>query len=122
MIVMNNGNYIRHFGTARLIPGTNKLNDEDVESFKEALKNKLNKRLTVLKEIDFIEDKKITELSADEAQKLIKDTYSVALLEQFLSDEEKMLTKKRTTVVKAIQEQINAIEKPSEDEIVDRNG
>jgi len=120
MIVHNKGKYIRHFGTVRLIPGTNRLNTEDTKAFKISLSNKLNKSLVDSREIYF-EERKFTNLNAPDALELIRDTYDLSVLNQFLKDEEAKGTKKRSTIIETINAQIDAIKNPDNDKIVDPN-
>ncbi|EUJ44048.1 hypothetical protein [Listeria fleischmannii] len=42
IIVENKGDFIRHFGSVRLIPGTNNIDDSQVKELKDALKHPLN--------------------------------------------------------------------------------
>lgn len=118
MIVKNLGKYIRHFGDVRLIQGTNKLDETETILFKEALKHPLNKVLVDKSEIEFEEKtESISDMSAKDAEKAIKDTFDLNLLDEFKEDEEG--GKKRATVIKAIDLQIESIENPDEDTIVD---
>jgi len=119
MIVQNKGNYIRHFGTVRLVPGVNQLGVEDIKAFKTSLGNKLNNFLVDSGEIIFEESKKITDRKADEIIELVSDTYDLDALGQFLNEEENRGSKKRATVINAIQNQIEAIKNPNKDDIVD---
>ena len=120
MIVKNLGNYIRHFGDVRLIPGTNKLNENDTELFKESLKHPLNKVLLDNEEIEYeCETESISDMSAKDAEKAVKDTYDLSLLDEFLDDEE--AGKKRSTIIKAIESQIKSIEDPDAKDIVEND-
>lgn len=118
MIVKNLGKYIRHFGDVRLIQGTNKLDESETVLFKEALNHPLNKVLIKSKEIEYEEKaSSISDMNAKDAEKAIKDTFDLNLLDEFLEDEEG--GKKRATVIKAIEAQVDSIENPDEDTIVD---
>lgn len=122
MLVHNKGEYVRHIGV-RLVPGVNKLLSFQEKKFEEALKHKLNQHLVDSDEIVIIKDaneKKVDTLSslnAEKAIELIKDTYELAALDQFLKEEES--GRKRKTVIEAIQQQIEYIKNPPEDKIVD---
>ncbi|MFL2133013.1 hypothetical protein [Desemzia sp. FAM 23990] len=123
MLVQNKGEYIRHVGV-RLIPGTNNLETDEAEAFKEAVRtNPLDKAL-VGKEIFFDSEKPdavISEIKADDALLLIADTFDVDLLNRF-HDEEEGSKRPRTTVLKTIENQIASILDPNEDDIVDQEG
>ncbi|MCI3027693.1 hypothetical protein LMF32_00895 [Desemzia sp. C1] len=120
MLVQNKGEYIRHVGV-RLIPGTNNLESEEAEAFKEAIgTNPLDKAL-VNKELFYDAEKPdaaIKDIKANDALALIADTFDVNLLNQF-HDEEEESKNTRTSVLKAIETQIASILDPNEDDIVD---
>lgn len=112
MIVHNKGKHIRHIGV-RLIPGANQLNGDEGESFLKAAEHPLNKVL--LNNEIFYELKDLNDISAPKATVLVKDTFDLALLEEWKASES------RKTVLKAIDEQIEAIKNPPEDKIVTPN-
>lgn len=111
MIVHNKGNYIRHIGV-RLIPGANELKEDAIDVFLQECDHPLNKVLIDNKEIVF-ELKGISELSAPKASSLVKDTFDLNLLEEWKDAET------RKSVLKAIDEQIEAIKNPPSDKIID---
>lgn len=123
MLVHNKGRFIRHFGSVRLIPGVNQITDEAAKELSKELEKPLNKALVDSREIVLPEGKskntsnQITELNANDAIGLVQDTFDKELLEKFLEDEEAS-SKKRVSVVKAIQEQIETEFNPSDEKIV----
>ena len=122
MIIHNHGIYIRHFGEAMLIPGANQLDAVLAVSFKEALKNPLNKKLVDTNEIEIVEggnsgSSSIGDLSATDAASLASDTFDLTLLEKWLDEEE--AGKDRKTVVSAIENQIDDIKNPDPEKVVD---
>lgn len=85
----------------------------------------LNKSLEKLGEIEILdrttkgkskETVGFTELSANKAVEAVSDTFDLDLLEKWL--EEEQTNKNRTTVVKAIENQIDDIKNPDEDSVV----
>ncbi|EGO5085222.1 TPA: hypothetical protein I0H51_RS11255 [Enterococcus faecalis] len=125
MLVHNKGLYIRHIGNVRLIPGVNDLNSSDAEAFLKGMELPLNKSLEKLGEIEILdrttkgkskETAGFTELSANKAVEAVSDTFDLDLLEKWL--EEEQTNKNRTTVVKAIENQIDDIKNPDEDSVV----
>jgi len=125
MLVHNKGAYIRHIGNVRLIPGVNDLDNSDAEEFIKGMELPLNKSLERLGEIEILDhitkgkSKKavgFTELTANTAVESIADTFDLELLEKWL--EEEQANKNRTTVVKAIENQIDDIKNPDEDSVV----
>ncbi|WP_316964823.1 hypothetical protein [Enterococcus faecalis] len=125
MLVHNKGSYIRHIGNIRLIPGVNDLDNSDAEAFIKGMELPLNKSLERLGEIEILDhitkgkSKKavgFTELAANKAVESIADTFDLELLEKWL--EEEQANKNRTTVVKAIENQIDDIKNPDEDSVV----
>lgn len=125
MLVHNKGSYIRHIGNIRLIPGVNDLDNSDAEAFIKGMELPLNKSLERLGEIEILDhitkgkSKKavgFTELAANKAVESIADTFDLELLEKWL--EEEQANKNRTTVVKAIENQIDDIKNPNEDSVV----
>ncbi|MEK4883473.1 hypothetical protein NST81_01910 [Bacillus sp. FSL W8-0223] len=113
MIVHNKGKYIRHIGV-RLVPGANSLNQEDGEAFLKESEHPLNKVLLESGEISY-EIKGLSELSAQKAATLVKDTFDLKLLEEWKEKET------RKTILKAIDEQIESIKNPPAEKIVDLN-
>lgn len=126
MLVHNKGNFIRHIGEVRLLPGVNELNENQAELFKLDMKNKLNAILEKNGEIEVLEPKKKTnkedihivfsDLNATDAITAIDDTVDITLLEKWLLEEN--TSKKRATVIKAIENQIEDIKNPSGDDVV----
>ena len=125
MLVHNKGSYIRHIGNIRLIPGVNDLNSSDAEAFLKGMEIPLNKSLEKLGEIEILdrttkgkskETVGFTKLSANKAVEAVSDTFDLDLLEKWL--EEEQTNKNRTTVVKAIENQIDDIKNPAKDSVV----
>ena len=121
MLVHNKGNFIRHFGNVRLIPGTNELDQKQAAELNEQMQYPLNKAL-LDKEIVIVggvkaESKSIADLNVNDTAVLVADTFDVALLEKWLEAEK--ADKKRKTVILAIEEQIEAIQNPDKEDIVD---
>lgn len=111
MIVKNNGNFIRHIGDVRLIPGANDVPEQLKGTFESELEKPLNAALVESKEI-VIQTKakggsadKTTDMKVNDAIALISDTFDKTLLEAWL-DDEKSANKPRTSVIKSIEEQI----------------
>lgn len=111
MIVQNNGNFIRHIGDVRLIPGANDVPEQLKEGFESELEKPLNAALVKSKEI-VVQTKakggsadKTTDMKANDAIALIGDTFDKTLLEAWL-DDEKSANKPRASVIKSIEEQI----------------
>lgn len=125
MIVHNKGNYIRHIGSAVLVPGTNDLDEKQAKSFKEALKVPLNQKLIDLKEIEVVgglgetQADHLSDLKVEDALSLVVDSYNLESLEKWLDEENS--GKKRKTLVAAIENQIEDIKNPNPDNIVDPN-
>lgn len=115
MLVHNKGKFIRHIGDVRLIPGMNELSSSDIEAFTKGMEVPLNKALENQGKLKFwINHKRKTknsvgfsELAANKAVESIADTFDLELLEKWL--EEEQANKNRTTVVKAIENQIDDI-------------
>lgn len=111
MIVQNNGNFIRHIGDVRLIPGANDVSEQLKKDFESELEKPLNAALVKSKEI-VVQTKakggsadKTTDMKANDAIALIGDTFDKTLLEAWL-DDEKSANKTRASVIKSIEEQI----------------
>ncbi|MBC1722255.1 hypothetical protein [Listeria seeligeri] len=124
MLIQNKGKYTYNIG-ARLIPGGNQLNETEIIAFKEASKLSINAQLIsegtiVIPESgnkDFSES--IRDLATWQAAvELVKDTFDLSLLRQFKEDEE-IATSPRSSVLKAINEQIESIENPPEENRVE---
>ncbi|MBJ0413097.1 hypothetical protein [Enterococcus faecalis] len=125
MLVHNKGKFIRHIGDVRLIPGKNELSSSDIEAFTKGMEVPLNKALENQGEIEILDQPQkgktknsvgFSELAANKAVESIADTFDLELLEKWL--EEEQANKNRTTVVKAIENQIDDIKNPDEDSVV----
>ncbi|HAP4189220.1 TPA: hypothetical protein IUV29_002228 [Enterococcus faecalis] len=125
MLVHNKGKFIRHIGDVRLIPGMNELSSSDIEAFTRGMEVPLNKALENQGEIEILDQPQkgktknsvgFSELAANKAVESIADTFDLELLEKWL--EEEQANKNRTTVVKAIENQIDDIKNPDEDSVV----
>ncbi|BBD24783.1 TPA: hypothetical protein IU311_001806 [Enterococcus faecalis] len=125
MLVHNKGKFIRHIGDVRLIPGMNELSSSDIEAFTKGMEVPLNKALENQGEIEILDQPQkgktknsvgFSELAANKAVESIADTFDLELLEKWL--EEEQANKNRTTVVKAIENQIDDIKNPDEDSVV----
>ncbi|NSW04805.1 hypothetical protein [Enterococcus faecalis] len=125
MLVHNKGKFIRHIGDVRLIPGMNELSSSDIEAFTEGMEVPLNKALENQGEIEILDQPQkgktknsvgFSELAANKAVESIADTFDLELLEKWL--EEEQANKNRTTVVKAIENQIDDIKNPDKDSVV----
>ncbi|EHL2459281.1 MULTISPECIES: hypothetical protein [Enterococcus] len=125
MLVHNKGKFIRHIGDVRLIPGMNELSSSDIEAFTKGMEVPLNKALENQGEIEILDQPQkgktknsvgFSELAANKAVESIADTFDLELLEKWL--EEEQANKNRTTVVKAIENQIDDIKNPNEDSVV----
>ncbi len=103
MIVQNKGNYVRHAENVTLIPGANEITNEQWEAYKA---HPISKALIKNGEIEAKES--FGSLSAAEAIELAMDTYDMDVLEQMKS------TEKRSTVLKAIDEQIAELQQEGE--------
>ncbi|EGF4654365.1 TPA: hypothetical protein U0U85_002323 [Listeria monocytogenes] len=114
MIIENKGDYVRFLGTVRLIPGGNTISNEHEKEIIEALKHPLNKHLTETHEIiipdELFEQNGICDYNVTQADELIKDTYSLEALDNFLEQEKN--GKIRKTVIDAINKQIESISNP----------
>jgi len=115
MLVHNKGKYVRHRGNVRVLPGVNDLKEKDWNHFKahplnaEVVKSG---EVVVLKgeeseEQPGTDDLKISDLNAEEAIEMVEDTFSLELLEEFKADEQ--ASKKRKTVLDAIEAQIKEL-------------
>ncbi|MGP5875126.1 hypothetical protein [Listeria monocytogenes] len=114
MIIENKGDYVRYLGTVRLIPGGNTISNEHEKEIIEALKHPLNKHLTETHEIiipdELFEQNGICDYNVSQAGILIKDTFSLETLNQFLEQETGGTNRK--TVIDAINKQIESISNP----------
>lgn len=106
MLVHNKGNYTRVANGVKVIPGTNTLTAEEYKAF---VNHPIIKGLISDGEIAIPAGQEnastggvssLKDLNADDAIKLVKDTYSIEYLEQLKVGEE------RKTVVAAIDAQI----------------
>lgn len=128
IIVENKGDFIRHFGSVRLIPGTNNIDDSQVKELKDALKHPLNMYLINKGELasnsfeDLISSKNVEELegiksiNAEKAKALIQETFSITDLEAF-REQEANSDKPRKTVIEAIDERSQELTNPPEEKI-----
>lgn len=98
VLVRNHGNFVKHINDVMVLPGTNEISDKDVEKMKA---HPLFEAIEESGEVEVVEDSKdTTKLNVKDAKKLIKDTFIVAILDDWKEKEN------RTTVKKAIDEQI----------------
>ncbi|GKV70276.1 hypothetical protein NCCP2716_27740 [Sporosarcina sp. NCCP-2716] len=103
MIVQNKGNFVRHAAGVTLIPGANEITEEQWEAYRaHPLASALIKKGEVEAKETF------GSLSAADAIDLAKDTFDMEVLEQM------KLHEKRTTVLKAIDEQISELQQEGE--------
>ncbi|HAB9977077.1 TPA_asm: hypothetical protein GYW94_08275 [Listeria monocytogenes] len=118
MIIENKGDYVRFLGTVRLVPGTNDISKEYEDEVIEALKHPLNQYLTDANEIivpdALFEQDGICDVNATKAGILIKDTFSLETLNQFLEQETGGTNRK--TVIDAINKQIESINNPPQED------
>ncbi|WP_419882783.1 hypothetical protein ACN6MY_03680 [Peribacillus sp. B-H-3] len=110
MLVHNKGKYVRHAAGVMLVPGGNQVSPEE---FKEFSAHPLMKILVDKGEI--VPQKGLKDLSAEDAIDLVKDTFSVSLLEEMKE------TEKRKKVLESIDAQLVEIQggngdKDSDDE------
>lgn len=101
MLVHNKGDYTRVAVGVTLIPGANNV---DATEYKGFAAHPIMKKLIDSGEI--VAQNGLKDLNADEAIKLVEDTYSVEYLEGMKAEE------KRKTVLEAITKQIEAITNP----------
>lgn len=99
MLVHNKGKYVRHAEDVMLVPGTNQIETDDWKRFSS---HPLMKKLIDQGEI--VQQKQIKDLNVDDAIELVKDTFSLSLLEEMKAGE------KRKTVLDAISTQVNEIQ------------
>lgn len=121
MLVQNKGKYVRHRGTVRVLPGVNNMKSKDWNHFKA---HKMNAALIKKGEIVALEGEegtveeeslKITDIDAKDAIEVVNDTFSLDLLKEFKADEQ--AAKKRSTVLKAIEDQIKELtEEPGDNQ------
>ncbi|HDZ6879206.1 TPA: hypothetical protein RUJ59_001361 [Listeria monocytogenes] len=118
MIIENKGDYVRFLGTVRLVPGGNTISNEYEEEVTEALKHPLNKYLIDAHELivppELFEQNGICDYNVSQAGILIKDTFSLETLNQFLEQETGGTNRK--TVIDAINKQIESISNPPQEE------
>ena len=105
MLVHNKGKYVRHAVDVTIVPGANQVDSED---FKKFSGNAIMK--TLIEKGEIVPQKSLKEMNADEAVTLVKDTYSLSLLEEMRAGE------KRKTVLEAIDEQTAHITGEGEEE------
>lgn len=123
MLVHNKGDYVRNYKGVRLVPGVNKVTEEQWERFaSHPLNQVLIKKGELVPQIAAGADpsdeltgtpKTLAEVNAGEAVALIKDTHDLKLLAELLQEEE--AGKKRSTVIDAISKQAETIEKEIEE-------
>ncbi|MCT6926160.1 hypothetical protein [Metasolibacillus sp.] len=107
MLVHNRGNYTRIANDVKVIPGANTLTEDEFAAF---VQHPIVEWLIDNGEIIIPEGQaednatSLKELNADDAIKLVKDTFSIEFLEQFKVDED------RKTVLAAIDAQIAEIQ------------
>ena len=106
MLVHNKGNYTRIANDVKVIPGANKLLDAEYTAFvaHPIIKGLIKSGEIVVPEGQNTASFSLKDLDADEAIKLVKDTFSIEFLEKFKEDE------KRKTVLSAIDAQIAEIQ------------
>ncbi|EAC2289008.1 hypothetical protein FAL77_10155 [Listeria monocytogenes] len=118
MIIENTGNYVRFLGTVRLVPGTNNIGTEHAEELEKALKHPLNQYLIDSDELkvpdNFHEDSSLNDFNATKATMLVKDTFDLGALNEFLAEE--TTNGNRKTVIDAINKQIESISNPPQEE------
>lgn len=105
MLVQNKGKYVRHAAGVMIVPGGNEITDAE---WKKIIGNKIMKTLVDKGEIEA--KKNLKDLNADDAIDLVKDTFSLSLLEEMKAGE------KRKTVLDAIEDQTAEIQGENEQE------
>ena len=126
MLVHNKGKYVRHRGTVRVLPGVNDMKEKDWKHFiGHPMNAQLHKNEEIIplnggpktEEVDAtepsVDELTITGIDAKEAIEVAKDTFSIELLKEFKADEES--SKKRSTVLEAINAQIKELTEDPED-------
>ncbi|MBF2352618.1 hypothetical protein [Listeria welshimeri] len=118
MIIENKGDYVRFLGKIRLVPGTNKIDNEHAEELEQALKHPLNKHLIESDELkvpdNLQQDSSLNDFNVTKATLLVKDTFDLGALNEFLADE--TTNGNRKTVIDAIKKQIESISNPPQEE------
>ncbi|EAV9863756.1 hypothetical protein FFD13_06795 [Listeria monocytogenes] len=118
MIIENTGNYVRFLGTVRLVPGTNNIDIEHAEELEQALKHPLNQYLIDSNELkvpnNLQQDSSLNDFNATKAALLVKDTFDLGALNEFLAEE--TTNGNRKTVIDAINKQIESISNPPQEE------
>ncbi|WP_270995635.1 hypothetical protein [Listeria seeligeri] len=118
MIIENKGEYVRFLGNVRLVPGANDISDEHEDEVTKALKHPLIQHLTDTHEIivpaELFEQNGICDYNVSQAGILIKDTFSLETLNNFLEQEKGGTTRK--TVIEAINKQIESISNPPQED------
>ncbi|EAC5748275.1 hypothetical protein ACQ5SU_001086 [Listeria monocytogenes] len=118
MIIENKGDYVRFLGKIRLVPGTNKIDNEHAEELEQALKHPLNKHLIESDELkvpdNLQQDSSLNDFNVTKATLLVKDTFDLGALNEFLADE--TTNGNRKTVIDAINKQIESISNPPQEE------
>ncbi|MBC2077676.1 hypothetical protein HCA99_00450 [Listeria booriae] len=119
MIVHNKGDYTYNIG-ARIIPGANNLEGSDIDAYKAAVKLPLNAAL--VKDIIIVQEAEdITQMNVEKAGDLISDTWDLQVLEQFKEKEESSKSP-RSTVIRALEKQVESIVNPPDDERLNNDG
>ncbi|EUJ24758.1 hypothetical protein PGRAN_02645 [Listeria grandensis FSL F6-0971] len=119
MIIHNKGKYTYNIG-ARIIPGANNLEGSDIDAYKAAVKLPLNAALvkagTIVQEAE-----DITQMNVEKAGDLINDTWDLQVLDQFKEKEESSRSP-RSTVIKALEKQVESIVNPPDEDRLENNG
>ncbi|EAD3347515.1 hypothetical protein M4G88_002011 [Listeria monocytogenes] len=114
MIIENKGDYVRFLGKVRLVPGTNNIDNEHAEELEQALKHPLNIHLIESDELkvpdNLQQDSSLNDFNATKATLLVKDTFDLGALNEFLAEE--TTNGNRKTVIDAINKQIDSISNP----------
>ncbi|CAM4012432.1 hypothetical protein [Mesobacillus zeae] len=99
MLVHNKGKYVRHAEEVMLVPGANQVESSDFERFSS---HPLMKKL--IDDGEIILQKRLKDMKPDDAIDLVKDTFSLAVLEEMKTVE------KRKAVLEAIDSQAVVIQ------------
>lgn len=102
MLVQNKGKHVRHTAGVMVVPGANQVEDA---AWKKFSGHPLMKKLVDAGEIEALGQAKSTkDLNAEKAAVLVKDTFSVDLLEEWKAVET------RKTVLEAIDAQLTELQ------------
>ena len=115
MIVNNKAGRFLHIGGEKLFPGVNKIADEKWAEIKKLHADRIGKDLlevaaTKDKETGELKGTDLAKVPANEAEKLIAETFSLPLLEEWKKADG------RESVRMAIMNQIEFLKKPNTDE------